>query len=93
MPIQYLRAITYFTPEGIIGTPKRFSWNRRNPYLRNRGLDDLAKGGPIKSSDCDNLDNSGGMPPPQEPPPCVKQEGMAPEFGLSAYPHLERDQP
>ena len=32
--IPYLRAITFFSPEGFVGVPKRQPWNRRNPYLR-----------------------------------------------------------
>jgi len=90
-PVHYLRAITYFSPEGFVGTSKRFRDNRRNPYLANRGLDDLKPGSPIKSSDCDNKDNPQPVPYPESPPPCVVQAPSAAELGGGRFPHLTRD--
>ena len=91
--VPYLRAITYFSQEGFVGAPERHASNRRNPYLRNRGLDDLAKGGPIRTSDCDNLRNPQPVPPQDTPPPCVEQGTTAPEFGPGTFPRLQRDPP
>ena len=88
--VPYLRAITFFSQEGFVGTAQRHASNRRNPYLRNRGLDDLAPG-PIKASDCDNLGNPQPSPPLDTPPPCVEQGPAAPEFGLTAFPRVKRD--
>jgi phospholipid/cholesterol/gamma-HCH transport system substrate-binding protein len=91
--IPYLRAITYFASENLVGFPKRLPTNRRNPYLRNRGLDDLNGGGVLKTSDCDNLGNPDTAPEPDSPPPCIKQGDTAPQFSPGMYPHLTRDHP
>ena len=90
-PIPYLRAITYFSPEGFVGFPKRFRDNRRNAYLANRGLEDLKPGSAIKSSDCDNKSNPQPIPYPESPPPCIVQGPSAAEFGGGRFPHLTRD--
>jgi virulence factor Mce-like protein len=88
--VPYLRSITYFASENLIGYPKRMGANRRSPYLRNRGLDDIKPGSAIKTSDCDNVGNPDMVPEPDAPPPCVKQGPMAPEFGDGLFPHLTR---
>jgi virulence factor Mce-like protein len=88
--LHYIRAITYFSPENLIGFPKRFASNRRNPYLRDRGLDDLASG--IKTSDCDNLNNPQPAQMPSPPPPCNVQT-PDPGWGGGQFPHLTRDAP
>jgi phospholipid/cholesterol/gamma-HCH transport system substrate-binding protein len=90
--IRYLRAITYFSPEGFVGFPKRFASNRRTPYLRNRGLDELKAGSAIKTSDCDNLNNPQPVQTPDPPPPCNVQT-PDPGWGGGQFPHLTRDAP
>lgn len=92
-PVHYLRAITYFSNEGFVGWRQRFASNRRIPYLRNRGLDDLRPGSWLKTYDCDNLGNPQPAPTPEPPPPCVRQAPFAAEFGGGAYPRLTRAQP
>jgi len=92
-PLHYLRAITYFSPEGFVGWPHRFRDNRRNPYLADRGLEDVRPGSAIKSSDCDNKGNAQPFPYPEAPPPCVVQGPSAAEFGGGRFPHLTRDAP
>jgi virulence factor Mce-like protein len=89
--IRYLRAITYFSPEGFVGFSKRFASNRRNAYLRNRGLEDLRPGSAIKTSDCNNLRNPQPVSTPDPPPPCAVQAPS--EFGGGQFPHLTRDAP
>jgi virulence factor Mce-like protein len=86
----YLRAVAYAAPENIIGFPKRFASNRRNPYLRDRGLDDLKT--VIKTSDCDNLGNPQPIGTPSPPPPCVVQPRDS-AWGGGYFPHLTRDAP
>jgi len=93
-PLHYLRAITYFSPEGLIGYPQRISSNRRNPYLADLGLNAVKPGSAIKTYDCANLNG----PPPaiafDTPPPCVTQGPQVPgQFGGGAFPHLTRDKP
>jgi phospholipid/cholesterol/gamma-HCH transport system substrate-binding protein len=90
--IHYLRAITFFAPEGLVGFGHRQASNRRNPYLRDRGLDDLKPGSAIKTYDCDNLGNGDRVPPPEPPPPCNPQ-GPFSQFGNTDFPHLVRDHP
>jgi len=90
-PQHYLRAITYFSPEGFVGWPQRFASNRRNPYLKNRGLDDLKKGSAIKTSDCSNLNNPQPIQTSEPPPPCNPQGPYGPEWGGGAFPHLTRE--
>src|SRR3954470_24191245 len=92
-PLHYLRAITYFSPEGFVGWPHRFRDNRRNPYLADRGLEDVRPGSAIKSSDCDNKGNAQPFPYPESPPPCVVQGPSAAELGGGRFPHLTRDAP
>jgi phospholipid/cholesterol/gamma-HCH transport system substrate-binding protein len=92
-PLHYLRAITYFSPEGFVGFPQRFASNRRNPYLKNRGLDDLKPGSAIKTSDCNNLKNPQPIPSPEPPPPCNPQGPYGAEWGGGAFPHLTREAP
>jgi phospholipid/cholesterol/gamma-HCH transport system substrate-binding protein len=92
--VHYLRAITWFGPEGVVGYSKRLPSNRRNPYLRNRGLEDLRPGSAIKTYDCDNVDNPQTAPPPDSPPPCQVESSPFPaEFGGGKFPHLTRDAP
>src|SRR4051794_25550690 len=88
--LHYIRAITYFSPENLVGFPKRFASNRRNPYLRNRGLDDLPSA--IRTSDCDNLGNPQPIGTPSPPPPC-KVQAPDPAWGGGQFPHLTRDVP
>ena len=91
--INYLRAITFFSPEGFVGFPHRMRDNRRNPYLFNRGLDDLKPGSQIKSSDCDNAGNAQPVPYPDTPPACVVQGPYPAAFGGGKFPRLTRDAP
>ena len=49
--------------------------NRRNPYLRDRGLEDVRPGSAIKTYDCDNLGNPNTFNEPDSPPPCQVQSG------------------
>jgi hypothetical protein len=88
--LHYIRAITYFSPENLVGFPKRFASNRRTPYMRNRGLDELASG--IRTSDCDNLGNPQPIGTPSPPPPCRVQT-PDPGWGGGQFPHLTRDAP
>jgi hypothetical protein len=92
-PIHYLRAITYFSSEGFVGYDKRLPSNRRNPYLKNRGLEDVRPGSVIKAYDCSNGSNPDRAPEPDAPPPCVLQSAFGKEFGGSMFPHLTRDAP
>jgi hypothetical protein len=90
-PIHYLRAITYFSQEGFVGYRQRLPSNRRNPYLRNRGLDDVKPGSAIRTYDCDNLGNADESPEPEAPPPCVTQAPYAASLGGGMFPHVTRD--
>jgi hypothetical protein len=92
-PVHYLRAITYFAPEGLVGWPERFASNRRIPYLRNRGLDAVKPGSALRTYDCDNLGNPQPAPTPEPPPPCVQADPFGPEFGGGMFPRLTRAQP
>src|SRR4051794_28037729 len=92
-PIHYLRAITYFSSEGFVGYDKRLPTNRRQPYLRNRGLEDVRPGSQIKAYDCENLNNSDTAPEPDSPPACVLQGAFGKEFGGTQFPHLTREAP
>jgi len=92
-PVHYLRAITFFSQEGLVGFKQRLPSNRRNPYLPNRGLEQLTNGGPLKTSDCDNLGNPATIPALDTPPACQKQGPFDTQFGDGVFPHLVRDKP
>jgi virulence factor Mce-like protein len=89
----YLRAITFFSSEGLVGYDKRLPSNRRNPYLRDRGLDDVRPGSAIKTYDCDNLNNPDTVSEPDSAPPCQVQTGAFTDFGGGKFPRLTRDAP
>jgi len=89
--VHYLRAITYFSSEGFVGYKQQLPTNRRNPYLFNRGLDNLKSG--LKAYDCSNVGNPNTVTEPDSPPACVLQGPYPKEFGAGAFPHLTRDAP
>ena len=91
--IHYLRAIVYLSPEGFVGFDKRMASNRRNPYLKNRGLDDVRPGSAVKTYDCENLSNPQPVSTPEPPPACAVQGPFAAIFGGKLFPRLERDKP
>src|SRR3954451_21179970 len=92
-PIHYLRSIVYFGSEVFGASDKRLPSTRRQPYLRNRGLDDVRPGSAIKTYDCDNLKNPDTAPEPEGPPPCQVQAPFAKEFGGGQFPRLSREAP
>ena len=91
--IHYLRAIVYLGPEGLVGFDKRLASNRRNPYLRNRGLEDVKPGSAVKAYDCENLDNPQPVATPEPPPACTVQGPFDQAFGGKSFPRLTRDKP
>lgn len=92
-PIHYLRAIIYFTQEGIVGLKHRLASNRHNAYLQNRGLDNLRNKGVIEANGCQNTKNAQTIPTlDPKVPPCVVQPGFS-QFGGGQFPHLVRDSP
>ena len=91
--IHYLRAITYFSSEGFVGFAKRLPTNRRQPYLRNRGLDQVKPGSVIKAYDCENLKNPDTAPEPSSAPACVQEAPWPKVFGGGMFPRLTREAP
>src|SRR4051794_33014703 len=92
-PIRYLRAITYFSSEGFLGFDKRLPSNRRQPYLRNRGLDQVKPGSVINPSDCANLKTPAPAPEPASAPPCQQEAPWPKVFGGGMFPRLTREAP
>ena len=91
--IHYLRSIVFLGNEGFVGYGHRLASNRRNPYLFNRGLDDIKPGSAAKTYDCDNLNNAQPVPTADPPPACHQQGPYSSEFGGTDFPHLVRDHP
>jgi hypothetical protein len=91
--IRYLRAIVYLAPQGFVGYAKQLPYNRRNPYLRDRGLDDIRPGSAAKAYDCSNTHDPETFPAPEAPPPCNLQGPFPAQFGGGDYPRLTRDKP
>jgi len=91
--VRYLRAITYFSSEGFVGFSKRLPTNRRQPYLRNRGLDQVKPGSVIKAYDCDNVNNPDTAPEPSSAPACVQEAPWPKVFGGGMFPRLTREAP
>ena len=85
-PLEYLRALVPFMPEGLVVADKRFGSNRHNPYFSPRALDKLASG--LEAFDCRNESN------PQKPaaaPPCKEQAPLEFRGQRGRFTHVEAD--
>ena len=87
-PVKYIRTLIPITNEGLVGYAKRQPSNRHNPYLRPRGLDDLAGG--LASFSCDNLGNP-QLIPGLGSPPCRVQAPFTIGGKSEQFPRLTAD--
>jgi phospholipid/cholesterol/gamma-HCH transport system substrate-binding protein len=87
-PVKYIRTIIPMTSEGLVTQAKRLPSNRYNPYLRPRGLDDLAGG--LASFACDHLNNPQTLPAGGSPP-CRVQAPFTIDGKQMQFPRLTAD--
>jgi phospholipid/cholesterol/gamma-HCH transport system substrate-binding protein len=86
--VKYIRTLIPITNEGFVTNAKRLPSNRYNPYLRPRGLDDLAGG--LAAYSCDNVNNPGAIPGLGSPP-CRVQGPFTVDGKTEQFPRLTAD--